>query len=287
MTGFGRGVADHGGTRATVDIRAVNHRYLDVKLRGVAIAPATEDAIGNRIRAVIERGSIAVTLHVARLDAPSGVRIDDDAAVRAHAALAQLAGRLGIAGPDLALVLAQPGVVVADGDRADDDRAIMAAVDAALAQIATMREGEGAALAAELTARVDELTAHRAALVELAAGVPQQLQRRLHERMRRLLEDVESAEAIDAGRVAQEIAVLADRADVTEELVRLASHLDQARGLLAASGPVGRKFDFLVQEIGRELNTIGAKSTLAEISATIVEAKAVLEKVREQVQNVE
>jgi uncharacterized protein (TIGR00255 family) len=287
MTGFGRGVADHGGTRATVDIRAVNHRYLDVKLRGAPVAPAIEDALGGRIRAIIERGSVAVTIHVARLDAPSGVRLDTDAAVRAHTALAELAARLEIAGPDLALVLAQPGVVVADGDRADDDRAIMAALDAALAQVATMREGEGAALAAELAARVDELAAHRAVLVELAAGVPQQLQRRLHERMRRLLEDVESRETIDAGRLAQEIAVLADRADVTEELVRLASHLDQARGLVQATGSVGRKFDFLVQEIGRELNTIGAKSTLAEISATIVEAKAVLEKVREQVQNVE
>src|SRR5262245_3591471 len=147
MTGFGRGVADHGGTRATVDVRAVNHRYLDVKLRGAAVAPAVEDAIGARVRAAIERGSVAVTVHVARLDAPPGVRIDLDAAGRVHASLVELAARLAIAGPDLALVLAQPGVVVAEGDRSEDDRAIVGALDAALAEVAIMRDSEGAALA--------------------------------------------------------------------------------------------------------------------------------------------
>jgi len=286
MTGFGRGVAEHGGLRATVDIRAVNHRFLDLKLRGAAIAPPVEEAVATRVRAAIDRGAVTVSIHVVREGAGSGMRIDRDAAQRAYTALAELASHLGVAGPELALVLAQPGVVVAD-DLSSADPPVLAALEAALIQLDQMRATEGAALAVELSTRFDELTALRAQIATIAATVPHQLTRRLQERLKRLLEPTEAG-AIDPVRVAQEIALLADRSDVTEELVRLASHLDQARALLQMpSGAVGRRLDFLVQEIGRELNTIGSKSTVTEISASIVEAKATLEKVREQVQNVE
>ncbi len=285
MTGFGRGVAEHAGLRATVDIRAVNHRFLDLKLRGASIAPAVEEAVAARVRAAIERGSVAVSVHVARDGATTGGSIDPTAAAAAHAQLAQLATQLGLPGPDLALVLAQPGVI-SSGERADDDPPVIAALEAALAQLDRMRAAEGAALAADLGARFDELTALRTQLATLAASVPHQLTKRLQERISRLLEGHE-ASGIDPARLAQEVALLADRSDITEELVRLASHLDQARALVAASGSVGRRLDFLVQEIGRELNTIGSKSTITEISSAIVDGKAVLEKVREQVQNVE
>ncbi len=292
MTGFGRGVAEVAGVRATVDVRAVNHRYLDLKLRGTGLAPATEEAITSRVRGKLERGAIAVSVHVVRAAAAGGMRIDADAARRVHAMLAETATQLGIAGPDLALVLAQPGVVVALDDQAGDDHAatlaaILPALDAALAQLDAMRTAEGTALATELRTRLDELTALRAIIATVAASVPQLLTRRLHERISKLLDGAGEAGAVDPIRLAQEVATLADRADVTEELVRLASHVEQARSLLAAGGAAGRRLDFLVQEIGRELNTIGSKSAVAEISAAVVEAKAVLEKVREQVQNVE
>jgi uncharacterized protein (TIGR00255 family) len=150
-----------------------------------------------------------------------------------------------------------------------------------------MRLAEGAALAKELRQRIEELVAARAQIALLAATVPHQVARRLAERVKRLADDAGAAAALDDARLAQEIALLADRADITEELVRLASHLDQARGLVAATGAVGRRLDFLVQEIGRELNTIGAKATTVEIGGAIVSAKAALEKIREQVQNVE
>lgn len=288
MTGFGRGIAERGGLRATVDVRAVNHRFLDLKLRGAALAPAVEEAIGVRVRAAVERGAIAVSVHVGRGadGAAPGFAIDTKAAEAAHRTLAELAGRLGIPGPDLALVLAQPGVVVS-GDRADDEEPpIVPALDVALAQLDQMRRVEGEALAVELAARLEDLGRLRTTIGELAAGVPQQLTRRLHERLRRLLEPADVA-TVDPARLAQEVALLADRSDITEELVRLSSHLEQGRTLVAAAGSVGRRLDFLVQEIGRELNTIGSKSALTEISAAVVDAKAVLEKVREQVQNVE
>jgi uncharacterized protein (TIGR00255 family) len=283
MTGYGRGVAEQDGRRATVEVRSVNHRFLDLKLRGTPVPPALEEQIAARVRASIERGAVTVSVHVVA-PGEASARIDPDAAGRAYDMLSALAIRIGVGPPDLALVLAQPGVVVAAEPAGDDpDPRALAALDAALAQLDRMRTTEGGALAAELRARLDELAALRTAIAGLAAAVPAQLARRLAERVRRLLEDAE----LDPGRLAQEAAVLADRADVTEELVRLASHVDQARALVEAPGAVGRRLDFLVQEIGRELNTIGSKSASAEISTAVVDAKAVLEKVREQAQNVE
>jgi uncharacterized protein (TIGR00255 family) len=292
MTGYGRGVVEQGDVRATIDVRAVNHRFLDLKLRGGQVSPAIEDAITARVRGVIERGAVSISVHLVRGHGAAGLRIDGDAAVRAHRALADLAALLAIPGPDLALVLAQPGVVTS-ADPLDDDgtdgaaaaaaSAALGALDAALIQLNQMRAAEGAHLAAELCLRLEELAATRARLAALAAAVPPLLARRLRERVKRLAEEV----GIDDARIAQEVALHVDRADVTEELVRLASHLDQARALVDSAGAVGRRLDFLIQEIGRELNTIGAKSTTAEITTAIVGAKATLEKVREQVQNVE
>jgi uncharacterized protein (TIGR00255 family) len=283
MTGYGRGVVQQGDVRATVDVRAVNHRFVDLKLRGAAVSPAVEEAIASKVRSAIERGAVTVSVHVQRETGAAGMSIDAVAAKRAYELLTQTANRLGLAGPDLALVLAQPGVVVDAGEAAAEDPPVLGALDAALAQLDQMRIAEGKALAADLEARLAELLALRATIATLAAGVPMLASRRLHERVKRLLDDVE----VDPARLAQEVALLADRADVTEELVRLTSHVDQMRALLDSPGAAGRRLDFLVQEIGRELNTIGSKSTVAEISATVVEAKAVLEKVREQVQNVE
>jgi uncharacterized protein (TIGR00255 family) len=292
MTGFGRGTAEHRGARVTVDIRAVNHRYLDLKLRG-PLSPALEDSITSRVRSTVERGSVSVVVHVVGSGGGT-TRFDTAAASAAHIALSELARNLGVAPPDLALVLAQPGVVVSvDEQPTDHDPAILEAVDAALAQLAGMRDGEGQALARELTLRIDELAALRQSIEKLAADVPERMKKRLHERLRRLLQDevadksTDAAGWLDPARLAQEVAVLADRSDVTEELVRLASHLEQARILINGKAAAGRRLEFLVQEIGRELNTIGSKSSVTEISTAIVEAKAVLEKVREQVQNVE
>lgn len=284
MTGFGRGVAEHAGVRATVDIRAVNHRFLDIKLRGNASA-RIEDAVTTRIRATLERGAIAVTVHVQQDAVATASRIDPDAAQRASDQLCALATQLGLAKPDLALVLAQPNVVIeSNAEPASDPTVVVNALDLALAQLDAMRVAEGKALAAELLARLDELVALRATIAGLAANVPQLAQKKLHERLRRLLE---AETAVDPQRLAQEVALLADRADVTEELVRLASHVEQARALITGAAAAGRRLDFLVQEIGRELNTIGSKSNVAEISSAVVDGKAVLEKVREQVQNVE
>ncbi|MBV8761449.1 MAG: YicC family protein [Deltaproteobacteria bacterium] len=277
MTGFGRGVAEHAGRRVAVDIRSVNHRFLDLKLRGT-LPPALEEAVSQRIKAVVDRGSI--TVQMSFVNTPGLAKVDLAAAGAAHVQLAEVARTLGLPGPDLALVLAHPGVVTTHSEQEMPPETILSATDAALAQLQTMRDSEGLALARELTARLGELGQLREKIAGLARDVPKQLHAKLHERVSKL-------EGVDPQRIAQEVALLADRADVTEELVRLGSHLEQARALVASPGEVGRRLDFLTQELGRELNTIGSKSLLAEITALVVEGKAVLEKVREQVQNVE
>src|SRR5882672_8363609 len=172
MTGYGRGVVEGDDVSATVDVRSVNHRFLDLKLRGAALPAAVEDAIAVRVRGALERGAVAVSVHLSGRAA--GLRIDGDAADRAFRMLTELAQRLAIPGPDLALVLAQPGVITAgDGGETDGGEgapaAVLAALDAALAQLDRMRQTEGRALAAELHARLDELVAARTQIAVLAA----------------------------------------------------------------------------------------------------------------------
>jgi uncharacterized protein (TIGR00255 family) len=279
MTGHGRGATD----RATVEIRAVNNRYFDLKLRG-ASDPRVEEAVAGAIRKRAERGSFAVAIRTAD-GARGGVRVDPVAAAAALAALDELRRTIGSSDPvPLALVAAQPGVLVAGDAHADPDAALAAvlpAVDAALAELVAMRRTEGAALATEMNERIEKIVKVAGEIAELAAAAPEEGRRRLAERLDKL------GATVDPARLAQEIALLADRLDITEELVRLRTHAASFRALLAEDAPVGRKLDFLVQELGREINTIGSKSQSAEITRRVVDLKAELEKIREQAQNVE
>jgi uncharacterized protein (TIGR00255 family) len=289
MTGYGRGLAERGGRRVVVEIRSVNHRHLDLKLRGMALDPAVEDKLTGRIKAVVSRGALAVSVRVEGGSSAGGVRVDIDAARRVYHELTVLADALDLDHAiGLNLVSQQPGVMVQVEAERDDDavaEAVVEATDLALADLAAMRATEGDALARDLSARLDRLGAIGRDLASLAAAAPLDADRRLRERLQRLLAN--SKVAVDEARLAQEVAILADRVDVTEELVRAASHLSQVAELLRQDGDVGRRLDFLVQELGREYNTVASKSQSADIARAVVEAKAELEKMREQVQNIE
>ena len=289
MTGHGRGIGEAAGRRVTVEIRAVNHRFFDLKFKTSALDPRVEDAVGQAIRKRAERGAFAVNLRDEVSGRGGPVRVDVEVARSVHAGLDELRRALGYLEPvPLALVLAQPGVL-ATADSAADAEAVLAAlapaIDPALDSLVAMRRREGRALAEDLLGRLDRLAVLAEEVAALAADAPQSLADKLKERIARLL-GVAGLQ-IDEARLATEIVVFADRTDVTEELVRLSAHLAAMRGHIGEDVPVGRRLDFLVQELGREINTIGSKSQSSEIARRIVEAKAELEKIREQVQNVE
>lgn len=285
MTGHGRGVAEHRGCRVTIELRSVNHRFLDLKLRGASSA-AVEELVAARIRERLGRGAIGGTVRVEAVGTGGAVRVDRALAIALHRELVELAAELGLAPPTLRDVIGYPGIVsLEDSGGAEDAIAAAAigAIDAALEQLIAMRVAEGAALARELRERIASVAATLSAIAAAAAGSTAAVRDRLMERVRRLVD----AEAVDPTRMAQEIAILVERADITEEIVRIRSHLAQLDACLDAREPVGRRLDFLIQELGREINTIGSKSANQEIAQAVVTAKVELEKIREQVQNVE
>jgi uncharacterized protein (TIGR00255 family) len=287
MTGHGRGTAEAGGRRVTVELRSVNHRFLELKFRATGLDARVEEAITQAVRKKLERGAVTV---VVRQEGGEGTFAKPDLA-RArvvHQALDELRTSLGITEPvTLTDVISQPGIFGAGEDAVGDGgaEAARAAAEAALADLLTMRAREGKSLGVELSERVERLAKSSDEIARLAAGAPGEKAQLLRDRVSQLLGDDSSR--VDAARLATEIALMADRLDITEELVRLRSHLGQLRDRLADDVPVGRRLDFLLQEVGREINTVGSKSQSAEIARLVVEAKADLEKLREQIQNLE
>ncbi len=299
MTGFGAGEAKVGQATLTAEIRATNHRFVDVRVRlPHPLADLTAFAEG-LLRERVARGRFDLAVHLdgAALGAPV---VDKERARAAMRALVELRDELapGQEVP-LGLLASVPGIFAPalEGREAEVKAALQEATTGALAAMDTMRAREGEALAADLTAR---LTAVRSDMERVRARGPEVTalhERRLLERVARL--KLTGELGADGARVAQEIALFADRVDVTEELTRLASHLDQAEALLRpsrgardadATRPaqgVGRRLDFLLQEMAREANTVGAKSPDAPVAHAVVEIKAEIERMREQVQNVE
>ena len=284
MTGFGRASVEAADRRLRVEIRSVNHRGLDIKVRGSELDAYCEVEVARAIRASVERG--AVTVHVRDESSAAAAGVDEARVRGVYEVLERLRQELRIEQPvDLATIgafmTASGTGVQAEGDSLW--QALRPAVIAALAELVATRRREGDALAADLEAHRAQLAALASSLRQATATLPDKFARRLEERLAVLSGQV----GVDAGRVAQEVALAAERLDVAEELVRLDTHLGHFRELLAGPGAVGRKLDFVIQEIGRELNTIGSKSQDAGVAALVIEAKSSLERMREQAQNVE
>jgi uncharacterized protein (TIGR00255 family) len=287
MTGFGVGDAPLGDGRVVVELRALNHRFLDVRVRLPEELLDQNFFIEQLARESLARGrfDIGVRLEGAALPPPL---FSVERARALYRGLAQLRDELapGTELPVTALtgmpdLVTNPTTADSEGART----ALKAAFEAALVRLDEMRRQEGDALMRELSTRLASARKLRATISLRGPEMLDGYRTRLRERLDRLLS--ESGVQVDAGRLEAEIVILADRSDVTEELVRLDSHFDQFTRLLNADGPVGRRLDFLLQEIGRESNTIGAKSQDAPIAHLVVEMKAELERIREQVQNVE
>ena len=293
MTGFGRAELSGEAATVTVEARSVNHRHLDVALRfPKSLAPLELDA-RRLVQARLERGRVDVTLTLTQ--APGGatarVRIDDALAREYVARARELGGALGLGGEvTLAWILERPGVArLEEGSETETGEAaapwplVAAVLGKALDELVARRAAEGDRLAAELRTRLAELAATVETMAVRAPAAAARREARLRERLQSLL----AGPAIDEARIVTEAAIWADKTDVTEELARLGVHLGECLALLDKGGPVGRPLDFLAQELNREINTVGAKADDLELSQAALAAKGVLEKIREQVQNLE
>lgn len=291
MTGFGQGTSERSGLRVTLQVRTVNNRFAEVRVRLPEDLAAFEADVRRKVLAQVRRGRVDLVVTLERTDgAPSPIAIDREAAAALLEEARRLGGELGLSGDlDLRTLLQVPGVVSASrGDRVAGDtgrEAIECALDAALLQLDASRRREGEALRTDLLARVDRMRGLREAMTERAREIPGTLRDRLVDRVAALSQAV----PVDPARLAQEAAILADRADVTEELVRLDGHLDQAASMLRDPGgePVGKRMDFLLQEIQRETNTVCSKSADLDLTRRALDLKNEVERVREQIQNLE
>lgn len=289
MTGFGQASWQGSGRRLSVDVRSVNQRFLDVKLSLPRECQAWEAPLRDLVSNVAERGKVDVTVFRAGSTADDfSVEVNEPMARSALAGWQSLQRTLKLPGTiDIAMLMARGGDLVRVVERRADASAdlprVRALLAAALKDFNRARDREGKALAADMRDRLKTLQRLHAALRKRAAALVPELARRLTERVTAVL----GKESISPERLVQEAALLAERADVTEELVRLESHLARLGELLRQAGPVGKPIDFLIQEIHREVNTIASKSADLEVTNLTLAAKAEIEKLREQTQNVE
>ncbi|MGI6450377.1 MAG: YicC/YloC family endoribonuclease [Desulfitobacteriia bacterium] len=288
MTGFGRGEAEGLGYHISLEIKAVNHRFLEVMVRMPRTLTGWEEKIRKYIQDKVSRGRIEVFINVKETGEKKRlVKVDKDLTLSYDKSLKELANLLNTAyQTDIYRLVTLPEVLSVEEEELDTDSLwpiMEKALNAALAELLAMRRLEGQKLIRDLQQKVNYLGELRDEVAARAPLVVTEYRQKFKERLALLLSDT----GIDETRFTMEIALFADRASIEEELVRLESHLEQFRHALLSSEPIGRKLDFLIQEMNREINTIGSKANDLEISKVVVESKSELEKIREQVQNIE
>ncbi len=289
MTGYGEASGENARHGVSVSLKAVNHRFFDLALRlGDELRP-NEQALRDLLGKEISRGRVEVRIEVRPVaERKATVQVNMGVIREAHAAVHQLveAGLVnhGLSAGDLLRIPEAFRVDVASDEwGAEDGELLLRVAGEALAQLVGGREVEGANLAAVLEERIRALDVIVVRLDELRGPVREELGASL----RRRLEELLTGQSVDETRVAQEVALLVDRSDVSEEIDRLRAHLEHFRTILRDGGPAGKRLDFLTQEIFRELNTLGAKCRNSEMTRAVLDAKVLCEQLREQVQNVE
>lgn len=288
MTGYGRGESEHEGRSFTVEIRSVNHRFCEVVIRLPKYYVALEDRVRKLIQEKVSRGRLDVFVTVDDRGAGNKtVQVDKELAMAYYNALEDLRKTIGLEEkPGVVDIARLPDVIVLEEVQEDLEELwvlLSRAVDQAAGRLVEMRAAEGQRLKEDLLRRVAKLAEYTEAIARRAPLVVQEYRDKLQNRLKELVAEVE----VDENRLAAELAFFADRSNITEELVRLRSHFQEMLSTLESDEAVGRKLDFLVQEMNREFNTIGSKSNDLDISSTVVAAKSEVEKIREQVQNIE
>lgn len=292
MTGFGDAEFEVDGVGLSLDLRSVNHRHLDLRLRVPSGMTTLESALRAQVAARVGRGKVDLTLRFAAGAAPvERLEVNHAAADHYVEAARTLGERHALAAPlDARGLLTLPGVARLVEREVPEDAlaaAAVAALDQALDALLAMRAAEGTALERDLAERLKRCGGYLEQVEERGHKVQEAVRQRLRRRAERLAQEID---VVDEGRIHQEIVHAADRLDVAEEVVRLHSHIDQFHTLLGGAQPgqaVGRRLDFLLQEMAREANTIGSKISDASAAHLIVEIKNEFERIREQVQNIE
>ena len=288
MTGYGRARSTLHGRDITVEVRSVNNRYLDCSIKMPRVYIFAEDAMKALVQKTVSRGKVDVFVTIDTVEAEgSVVRVDTALAGEYLQAIRALKDQFGLPEDVTALSLARlPDVLTvtkAEEDLEAVSGDICSVLEEALAAYQAMRATEGEKLAADIAGRLDTIEALTGKVEERSPQTVAEYRQKLLDRMQEVL----SSASIDESRILTEAAIFADKVAVDEETVRLRSHLSQLREMLRSDVPVGRKLDFLIQEVNRESNTIGSKCSDLEIARWVVELKAEVEKIREQVQNIE
>lgn len=290
MTGFGRGAASGDGFAVAVEIKTVNNRYLDIHLRAPQELNAIEMDIRKRVKARLSRGRVDLNISFDRISSEATYQVNQSVVSAYVDALREIQRQFNLGGDiDVTSIARLPGALSSPRDELNEEivSAIESAIDQALDSLEQMRGAEGAALAEEMRSRLGKIEAAIPTIESAADGLIESYRQRLHKRIAELLAREGQTIEVDTARLAQEVAYLADRSDITEELARLKSHVDQFREAIDLDDEVGKRLDFLLQEFNREANTVLSKSTEIPIKEAALAIKAEVEKLREQVQNVE
>lgn len=288
MTGYGRAQAEYNGRKYTIELRSVNNRYLDVSIKLPRLYVFAEEALKAAVSRAISRGKVDVFVSIEAVGAASSsVQVNETVAEGYFQALCTLRERFEVSDDISVSLLARfPEVLTVEDTLSDLDavRADMCRVlELALEDFDKMRQTEGARLREDVFDRVESIEQALAQIEEKAPETVQAYRERLTARMMEILE----SKQLDENRILQEAAIYADKVAVDEETVRLHSHIAQLREIFSEGGAVGRKLDFLIQEFNREANTIGSKCNNSELTRLVVQLKGEIEKIREQIQNIE
>ena len=289
MTGFGRAAFSAENVQASIELKTVNNRFLDVHLRLPSELQPLEAGLKRQISARLSRGRVDVNLSFERTS-ETVYELNRPLINGYLNALKQLQTDFNLSGePDLNVIARLPGVMQTAREDLDETakNAIETALNQALDDLEKMRAGEGEQLKIELLSRLGAIEKHTATIEENAAGIAESYRLKLHKKLQDLLNKTDAQIEVDQARLAQEVAYLAERSDVSEELARLKSHVAQFRQICASDVEAGKQLDFLTQELNREANTVLSKATEMTIKEAALAIKSEIEKLREQVQNVE
>jgi len=288
MTGYGSAEGTSGNLALTIELRAVNNRYLDVSVRMPRLYLFAEEGLKKRVGSAVSRGKVDVFINVDMAgEQDVEITVNEALASAYMTALNKLSDRFGLDGDITTMQIAKmPEALQVDRPKTDADafsRDLLQILDCALENFNTMRKIEGEKLEQDISDRLNEIERMTAQIETLSPQTVTAYREKLEARMAEVLEGTH----IEESRILTEAAIFADRVAVDEEITRLRSHVSQLRDMLQTGGSIGRKLDFLLQELGRETNTVGSKCNDLEIGKIVIALKAEIEKIREQVQNIE